>query len=154
MKLSICACPVATPSPAAQERPLRILLVEDDPVDAAWLTELIKEKCAAIEIMHTPSLPDALAALAQQPIDTVFVSIRTHSIQACRDIVHRAGSCPVVALINVAEMALASEARATGVKFVYRKHPIWRTAQIRKQELRDKFRSEARLPHNPNQTIT
>ena len=60
----------------------------------------------------------------------------------------------VVALINVAEMALASEVRATGVKFVYRKHPIWRTAQIRKQELRDKFRSEARLPHNPNQTIT
>jgi CheY-like chemotaxis protein len=127
---------------AAQGRPLRILLVEDDPVDAAWLTELVKEKCLAAEIIQTPSLPDAFAALDQQPIDTVFLSIRTSSIQACGEIVRRAGPRPVVALINVTEMALAAEARATGVKLVYRKHPIWRTAQIRKQELRMKLGRE------------
>jgi hypothetical protein len=94
--------------------------------------------------MHTPSLPDAFAALAHQPIDTVFLSIRTSSIQACGEIVRRAGRRPVVAVINDTEMALAAEVRATGVKLVYGKHPIWRTAQIRKQELRMKLGRETR----------
>jgi DNA-binding NarL/FixJ family response regulator len=137
---------------------LRILLIEYDPVDATWLTELIKEKCSTNEVVHSVSLPDAIATLAQQPIDTVFVSVGPDapapSIQECRELVHQAGCRPVIALINAAEMALASEVRAAGVKFVYCKHPILRTAQIRKHELREKFRSEGRLPHVPNQTIT
>jgi DNA-binding NarL/FixJ family response regulator len=118
-------------------------LIEDDPVDATWLTELIKEKCPSSEVLHRASLPDALSALVQRPIDAVFVSIRPDgeaaSIHECRELVRRAGRRPVVALINAAEMTRASEIRATGVKFVYGKHPILRTAQIRKQELRGKL---------------
>jgi len=53
--------------------------------------------------------------------------------------VRRAERRSVVALVNAAEMAHAAEIRASGVKFVYRKHPIMRTAQIRKQELREKL---------------
>ena len=130
---------------SVERHPLRILLIEDDPVDATWLIELIMQKCPAAEIMHTPSLPDGLATLAQQPIDTVFVSVRLNGVppfsHGCLEIMRRAGPRPVVALIDATETALVPEIRATGVRFVYRKHPIWRTAQIRKQELRDKFRS-------------
>jgi DNA-binding NarL/FixJ family response regulator len=122
---------------------LKILLIEDDPVDAAWITELIKEKRPTIEVVHSTSLPDASSILAQRPIDTVFISVRPDgdaaSIQDCREMVRRAGRRSVVALVNAAEMAHAAEIRGSGVKFVYRKHPIMRTAQIRKQELREKL---------------
>jgi CheY-like chemotaxis protein len=133
----------AMQSPTTQRRTLRVLLIEDDPIDATWITELIKGNCPISEVVHRASLPDALSALDQQPIDTVFVSVhpdgKAPSIQECREIVRRAGRRSVVALIDAAEMARASEVRATGVKFVYRKHPIWRTAQIRRQELREKL---------------
>jgi DNA-binding NarL/FixJ family response regulator len=135
----------STRVPAAERHPLRILLIENDTVDATWLEGLIKERCSTSEVMRSASLPDAFAALAQQQIDTVFVSIRPEgeipSLRECHEIVRRAGPRPVVALLNATETALVPEILATGVKFVYRKHPIWRTAQIRKQELRDKFRS-------------
>lgn len=48
-----------------------------------------------------------------------------------------------MALVNANEMPHAAEVWAAGVKFVYRKHPIMRAAQIRKQELREKW--EARV---------
>ena len=134
-----------TQSQAAQRRTLRILLIEDDPTDATWIIELIRKNCPTSEVLHSASLPDAFSALAQQRIDTVFVSVYPDdegpSIEECREIVRRAGRRPVVALINAAEMARAPEVRANGVKLVYRKHPIWRTAQIRKQELREKLAS-------------
>jgi hypothetical protein len=127
---------------------LRILLIENDPVDATWLTELIEEKCSTSEVVHCASLPDALAVLAQEPIDTVFISVRPDgevpSVGECRELVRRAGRRPVVALVNAAEMTCASEIGTTGVKFIYCKHPILRTAQIRKQELRDKIGWESR----------
>jgi len=131
---------VATQPPAAHARALRILLIEDDPTDAAWLTELIKEKRPTAEVVHCASLPDALSVLAQRPIDTVFISTRPDgeaaSTQHCREMVHRAGRRPVVALVNIADMAYAADVRAAGVRFIYRKHPIMRTGQIRKLELR------------------
>ena len=101
---------------------LKILLIEDDPVDAAWITELIKEKRPTIEVVHSTSLPDASSILAQRPIDTVFISVRPDgdaaSIQDCREMVRRAERRSVVALVNAAEMAHAAEIRASGVKFV------------------------------------
>jgi hypothetical protein len=85
---------LARRSPAAQPRALRILLIEDDPVDAAWLTELINEKCPTSEVVHGASLPDALSALAQRSIDTVFVAVHPDgeggSIEGTREIVRRA----------------------------------------------------------------
>ena len=118
----------------------RILLIEDDPVDATWITELIQEKSPAAEVVHTACLSDALLVLAQRPIDTVFISVRPNgeaaSTQHCREMVHRAGCRPVVALVNAADMVHAADVRAAGVRFIYRKHPIMRTAQLRKRELR------------------
>ena len=134
---------MATQSPAAQRRALRILLIEDDPIDAAWITELIHEKHPTAEVVHSSSLPDALSVLAQRPIDTAFISAHPNgeaaSVQNCREMVRRAGRRSVVALVNVAEMDHAADVRATGVRFIYRKHPIMRTAYVRKQELREKL---------------
>lgn len=128
---------------AAQPTALRILLIEDDPLDAVWVADLIKAKAAMTEVIHHDSLPQALLVLDQLPIYAIFVSLRlddegawTHT---CREVLRRAGKRSVVALINAAESPRAAEVRAAGVKFIYCKHPIWRTALIRKQQLREKF---------------
>lgn len=118
-------------------------MIEDDPVDAAWITDLINDKGPINEVVHSASLPDGLSVLARRPIDTVFVSVHPNgqgaSLPSTREIVRRAGGRSVVALVNAAEMTHAAEVRAAGVRFVYRKHPIMRTAEIRKQELREKW---------------
>jgi CheY-like chemotaxis protein len=132
-------------SPAAQQCALRLLLIEDDPIDLAWITELIHEKCPGTEVVHSDSLPQAFSVLAQQMPDAVFVSVRpdgqTESIENCREVVSRANGRPVVALVNLAEMDHAADVRETGVRFIYGKHPIMRTAYVRKLEARERFRA-------------
>jgi CheY-like chemotaxis protein len=132
---------------AAKPPALRILLIEDDPLDAVWVAELIKENDPMNEVVHHDSLPHALLVLAQLPINAIFVGLRLDDegawIHACREVVRRAGRRSVVALINAAEIACAAEVRAAGVRFIYCKHPIWRTALIRKQQLREKFELDA-----------
>jgi hypothetical protein len=128
---------------AAHPPALRILLIEDDPIDAVWITDLINEKSPRSEVVHSASVPDGLSVLAGRPFDAVFLSVHPDgagaSIQGTREIVHRAGRRSVVALVNAVEMVHVDEVRAAGVKFVYRKHPIMRTAEIRKQEVREKW---------------
>jgi hypothetical protein len=136
----------ASKSPAAQPRPLRILLIEEDRIDAAWITELIYEKRPGTEVVHSASLPQALFALAQLPIDAVFISVhpegRTASTEDCRELVRRPKGRPVVAPVNGAEMNHAADVRATGVRFLYCKHPIMRTAHIRKLEARERWEAQ------------
>jgi DNA-binding NarL/FixJ family response regulator len=130
---------------AQQQRALKILLIEDDPIDAAWITELIHEKAPGTEVVRSATLPEALVALARQPADAVFVSVhpdgRTASTAVCRELVERANGRPVVALVNVAELDHAADVHATGVRLIYGKHPIMRTAHIRKLEGREQFRA-------------
>jgi CheY-like chemotaxis protein len=133
-------------SPAARQRALRLLLIEDDPIDLAWITELIHEKCPGTEVVHSDSLPQAFSVLAQQMPDAVFVSVRpdgrTESIENCRELVSRANGRPVVALVNLAEMDHAADVRETGVRFIYCKHPILRMAHIRKLEVRQTYEAQ------------
>ena len=135
-------------SPAAQQRALKILLIEDDPIDAAWITELIHGKGLGFEVAHSACLPQALLVLVQHPTDVVLVSVHpndgTASTEICRELVSKAGGRPIVALVDVAELHRAADIYATGVRFIYGKHPIMRTAHIRKLELRERFR--ARFP--------
>jgi DNA-binding NarL/FixJ family response regulator len=135
----------STLSGVAQRRALRILLIEGDALDAVWIAELIKAKSPTSDIFHKTSMADARPFLDQPHIDAIFVAVHPDnegvSIHTCREIVRRARQRPVVALINTAEKACAAEIRAAGVRFIYCKHPIWRTALIRKQQLREKFRS-------------
>jgi CheY-like chemotaxis protein len=133
-------------SPAQQQHALKILLIEDDPIDAAWITELIHERSPGTEVVHSASLPQAFSVLAQQMPKALFISVHpdggTASIENCRELVSRANGQPVVvALVNRAEMDHAADVRATGVRFIYFKHPIMRTAHVRKQESRERFRA-------------
>jgi CheY-like chemotaxis protein len=132
-------------SPAAQQRALKILLIEDDPIDAAWITELIHEKGLGAEVAHSACLSQALLVLAQQPTDAVLISVHlaggTASSEFCRELVSKAKGRPVVALVDVAELDHAADIHATGVRFIYGKHPIMRTAYVRKLEARERFRA-------------
>ena len=40
-------------SQAAQQRALKILLIEDDPIDATWITELIHKKGPGTEVVRS-----------------------------------------------------------------------------------------------------
>jgi DNA-binding response OmpR family regulator len=115
-------------SPAAQ------LLIEDDPIDAAWITDLIHEKGPEVQVAHSVCLSQALLVLAQQPTDAVLISIHpdggTASTEICRELVNKANGRPVVALVDAAERDHAADIHATGVRFIYRKHPIMRTAHV------------------------
>jgi DNA-binding NarL/FixJ family response regulator len=132
-------------SPAAQQRALKILLIEDDPIDAAWITELIHEKALGAEVAHSTSLSQALLVLAQQRTDAVLISVQpgggTASTEICGELVRRANGRPVVALVDVAELNHAADVHATGVRLIYGKHPIMRTAHIRKLEGRERFQA-------------
>jgi hypothetical protein len=138
-------------SPAAQQRRLRLLLIDDDPIDLGWFTELIHTKCPGNEVVPSASLREAFLVLAQQMPDAVFVSVnpdgRTASIEDCGELVSRANGRPVVALVNPTEMDHAADVRATGVRFIYFKHPIMRTAYIRKVEVRKSY--TAAVPPGP-----
>jgi len=135
----------STLSWAARRRALRILLIEDDVLDAVWIAEFIKARSPTSEVVHKRSMADAHSFLADSRIDAIFVAVHPDGegvwIHTCCEIVRRARQRPVVALINIAEKACAAEIRAAGVSFIYYKHPIWRTALIRKQQLREKSRS-------------
>jgi CheY-like chemotaxis protein len=124
---------------------LKILLIENDPIDAAWIAELIHQKSPGAEVAHSASLTDALLVLAQQPIDAIFVSVHpdgeTASTEICRELVRRADGRPIIALIDVAQQDHAADVHVTGVRFIYRKHPIMRTAYVRKLEGQERFRA-------------
>jgi DNA-binding NarL/FixJ family response regulator len=132
-------------APAAQQRALKILLIEDDPIDAAWITELIHEKGLGAEVAHSASLSHALVVLAQQPTDAVLISVHPKggraSTEICRELVSRANGRPVVALVDVAELDHAAGVHATGVRLIYGKHPIMPTAHVRKLEGRERLRA-------------
>jgi CheY-like chemotaxis protein len=132
-------------SPVAQQRALKILLIEDDPIDAAWITELIHGKSLGAEVAHSASVSQALLVLAQQPTDAILISVHpdsgSASTEICRELVSRANGRPVVALVDVAELDHAADVHATGVRFIYGKHPIMRTAHLRKLEGRERFRA-------------
>jgi DNA-binding NarL/FixJ family response regulator len=132
-------------SPAAQQRALKILLIEDGPIDAAWITELIHEKALGAEVAHSASLSQALLVLAQQRTGAVLISVHpgggTASTEICRELVSRANGRPVVALVDIAELNHAADVHATGVRLIYGKHPIMRTAHVRKLEGRERCRA-------------
>jgi DNA-binding NarL/FixJ family response regulator len=134
-------------SPVAQQRALKILLIEDDPIDAAWITELIHEKSPRVEVAHSASVSQALSVLAQQPTDAILISVHpdggTVSTDICRELVSRANGCPVVALVDIAELNHAADVYSTGVRLIYGKQPIMRTAHVRKLEVRERW--EARI---------
>jgi DNA-binding NarL/FixJ family response regulator len=124
---------------------LKILLIEDDPIDAAWVAELIHQKSPRTEVVHSTSLTEAVLVLAQQPTDAFFISLHpdggTAFTEICGELVGRANGRPVVALIDVAMHHHGADVHATGVRFIYRKHPLMRTAYVRKLEGRERFRA-------------
>jgi hypothetical protein len=50
-------------------------------------------------------------------------------------------------LVDVAELDHAADVHATGVRLIYGKHPIMRTAHVRKLEVRERW--QARMTEQP-----
>jgi CheY-like chemotaxis protein len=120
---------VATQLPATQGLAFKILLIEDNPREAAWTASMLKQQFPRSEVEHSTSVADGLSVLAQRRVDVVFIGVRPDgrkvSTNACRRLVRRARGKPVVAVVNPAAMEHAADIHATGVYSVYCKYARW-----------------------------
>jgi DNA-binding NarL/FixJ family response regulator len=86
---------------AMEMRPLRTLLLEDDPRTKKRIISSIRMTPAVVRCVSTVTA--ALDMLAEESFDVIVIDRHVGgcvSAQTCRDLVARAGGIPVVGLIN------------------------------------------------------
>lgn len=62
-------------SPLQEDRPLKVLLVEDSSADARLIEIMLKQSHADVELVHTQTLRQALEALSDQQFDCAMVDL-------------------------------------------------------------------------------
>jgi DNA-binding NarL/FixJ family response regulator len=106
---------------AMEMRPLRTLLLEDDPRAKKRIISSIRMTPTEVQCVSTVAA--ALASLANDFFDVILIDRHLGgcvSAQTCRDLVARAGGIPVVGLINedcVLDLQDGIEAGLTGVYY-------------------------------------
>jgi DNA-binding NarL/FixJ family response regulator len=106
---------------AMEMRPLRTLLLEDDPRAKKRIISSIRMTPAEVQCVST--VTQAFDSLAENFFDVIVIDRHLGgcvSAQTCRDLVARAGGIPVVGLINedcVLDLQDGIEAGLTGVYY-------------------------------------
>jgi CheY-like chemotaxis protein len=106
---------------AMEMRPLRTLLLEDDPRAKKRIISSIRMTPAEVQCVST--VTEALDSLAENFFDVIIIDRHVGgylSAQTCRDLVARARGIPVVGLINedcVLDLQDGIEAGLTGVYY-------------------------------------
>lgn len=102
------------------ERPIRLLLVEDNPGDARLFTEIIKETRAfQFEVAHRACVDHALAFLAQGTPDMIVLDLGlpdAGGVEAVRKVQLAAPAAPLVVLTGLDDEASAIEALHAGAQ--------------------------------------
>lgn len=102
------------------ERPIRLLLVEDNPGDARLFTEIIKETRAfQFEVAHRACVDHALAFLAQGTPDMIVLDLGlpdAGGVEAVRKVQLAAPAVPLVVLTGLDDEASAIEALHAGAQ--------------------------------------
>ncbi len=110
--------PVAFPTMEA--KPIKILLVEDNPADVRLLGELLKEiTTAEFELTQVERLNEALARLADDPFDIVLTDLSmpdSNGLEAFRTLHKAAPAVPVVVLSSVDDETMAVNAVREGAQ--------------------------------------
>lgn len=106
--------------PAALDRPLRLLLVEDNPGDARLLRALLLESApASWELVHAARLADAEPYLAAGGIDAVLLDLSlpdAHGLETVARMRALAAELPIVVLTGTDDEALAVQAVQAGAQ--------------------------------------
>ena len=101
------------------EKPIQLLLVEDNPADALLLRELIKEIASAeFEVSSAIRLSEALERLEKEQFDVILTDLSlpdSHGLDGFRRL-HGVSSAPVVVLSGVDDETLAISAVREGAQ--------------------------------------
>jgi phosphoserine phosphatase RsbU/P len=100
-------------------RPIKVLLVEDNPGDALLLRETLADTNAAIEWTHEQKLAGALSRLSQGRFDVVLLDLSlpdSHGIDTFHKVRKRAPEAPVVMLTGLDDETTAAEAMSQGAQ--------------------------------------
>ena len=86
------------------KRPCSVLLVEDDPADAA-LTKSILQAGGHFEVNHQVSVNDAVNYLRQRSVDVILTDLSLPDARGFDSIVHLQRACPSAPLLALSGMA-------------------------------------------------
>jgi two-component system, cell cycle response regulator len=111
---------VSAVSERAEQQPIRVLLVEDNPGDARLLrVGLAEVPGMAFAITHVERLADALAWLDVNTADVVMLDLSlpdSHGFSTFESVHHRAPDTPVLILTGLADEDLALDAVQSGAQ--------------------------------------
>ena len=103
-----------------EDKPIRILLVEDNPLDSRLLRELLKEVTTAEFDLHLAGrVQEAIARLSAESFDIVLTDLSlpdSHGLEAFRAVHAAAPNVPVVVLSGVDDETLAIGAVREGAQ--------------------------------------
>ncbi|WP_375770417.1 ATP-binding protein [Archangium gephyra] len=103
-----------------QARPLRLLLVEDNPGDARLLQEELKEVASArFDVRHVTRMADALTAVGEPGLDVVLLDLSLpdgHGLSNIERVVQAAPALPLVVLTGTDDEQLAMRAMHAGAQ--------------------------------------
>jgi sigma-B regulation protein RsbU (phosphoserine phosphatase) len=100
-------------------RPIKVLLVEDNPGDALLLRESLADTNASIEWSHDQKLSAALSRLAKERFDVVLLDLSlpdSHGIATFHKVRRQAPEAPVVMLTGLDDETTAALAMSQGAQ--------------------------------------
>lgn len=101
-------------------RPLRLLMVEDNPGDARLLQEELKEVASArFEVRHVTRLAEAVAAVGEPGVDVVLLDLSLpdgHGLSNIERMLQAAPALPLVVLTGTDDEQLAMKAVHAGAQ--------------------------------------
>jgi serine phosphatase RsbU (regulator of sigma subunit) len=137
-------------------KPIKVLLVEDNPGDALLLRETLADTNAAIEWTHEQKLGAALGRLEKERFDVVLLDLSlpdSHGIETFHKVRRRAPEAPVVMLTGLddettADLAMSQGAQDYLVKGETNGHALLRSMRYAIERTRREFAErELRAAH-------
>ena len=102
-----------------EDKPIRVLLVEDNPGDFRLIQEMFKESKANVELKWAEQLSTGLANLKEEMFDGLLVDLGlpdSQGIDTFRKIHDQAPQIPIVVLTGLADDGLAMRAVREGAQ--------------------------------------
>lgn len=113
-------------------KPTAILLIEDDPAQACYVSEILSG--SSFEIVHVSSMAAAVESIRARSFDVILQDLSlpdSEGIGTVQSIVAHAGSIPVVVLTGIEDEALAIQAVQLGAQDYLQKKEISETIVTR-----------------------
>jgi CheY-like chemotaxis protein len=106
------------------DKPTVVLLVEDNPGDAALIRNMLRAKSAGIEIRHVNSLSKGLEQIQKGDIDVVLLDLDlpdSSGLETLSRTRTRAPSTPIIVITGLAEKDVAVRALDQGARDFFAK---------------------------------